>query len=111
MGVVREVLTRLTAEGLVESEPQYGFRVVPCPTLTSSTSPTPAPPSRSWYSGRPSNTAAWPGNQTSSAHTTGSNAPHRWPPAAIAALAAHIQATTNVLLDQADARLDDTATA
>ena len=29
MGVVREVLTRLTAEGLVESEPQYGFRVVP----------------------------------------------------------------------------------
>jgi DNA-binding GntR family transcriptional regulator len=29
MGVIREVLTRLTAEGLVESEPQYGFRVVP----------------------------------------------------------------------------------
>ena len=29
MGVVREVLTRLTAEGLVDSEPQYGFRVVP----------------------------------------------------------------------------------
>jgi DNA-binding GntR family transcriptional regulator len=29
MGVVREVLTRLTAEGLVESEPQYGYRVVP----------------------------------------------------------------------------------
>jgi DNA-binding GntR family transcriptional regulator len=27
MGVVREALTRLTAEGLVESEPQYGFRV------------------------------------------------------------------------------------
>ena len=29
MGVVREALTRLTSEGLVESEPQYGFRVVP----------------------------------------------------------------------------------
>ena len=29
MGVVREALTRLTAERLVESEPQYGFRVVP----------------------------------------------------------------------------------
>jgi DNA-binding GntR family transcriptional regulator len=29
MGVIREVLTRLTAEGLVEAEPQYGFRVVP----------------------------------------------------------------------------------
>ncbi|OZM75790.1 GntR family transcriptional regulator [Pseudonocardia sp. MH-G8] len=29
MGVVREALTRLTAEGLVESEPQYGFRVMP----------------------------------------------------------------------------------
>ena len=29
IGVIREVLTRLTAEGLVESEPQYGFRVVP----------------------------------------------------------------------------------
>ena len=27
MGVVREALTRLTGEGLVESEPQYGFRV------------------------------------------------------------------------------------
>ncbi|WP_064745544.1 GntR family transcriptional regulator [Pseudonocardia acaciae] len=27
MGVVREALTRLTAEGLVESEPQYGYRV------------------------------------------------------------------------------------
>lgn len=29
MGVVREALTRLTGEGLVESEPQYGFRVMP----------------------------------------------------------------------------------
>ncbi|MEC3993752.1 GntR family transcriptional regulator [Actinacidiphila sp. DG2A-62] len=29
MGVIREALTRLTAEGLVESEPQYGFRVTP----------------------------------------------------------------------------------
>jgi DNA-binding GntR family transcriptional regulator len=29
MGVAREALTRLTAEGLVESEPQHGFRVVP----------------------------------------------------------------------------------
>ena len=28
-GVAREALTRLAAEGLVESEPQYGFRVVP----------------------------------------------------------------------------------
>ena len=28
MGVVREALTRLTGEGLVESEPQFGFRVV-----------------------------------------------------------------------------------
>lgn len=28
-GVVREALTRLTAERLVQSEPQYGFRVVP----------------------------------------------------------------------------------
>lgn len=27
MGVLREALTRLTGEGLVESEPQYGFRV------------------------------------------------------------------------------------
>ena len=29
MGVVREALTRLAAEGLVESEPQYGHRVMP----------------------------------------------------------------------------------
>lgn len=29
MGVAREALTRLTAEGLVESQPQYGFRVRP----------------------------------------------------------------------------------
>lgn len=29
VGVVRETLSRLTAEGLVESEPQHGFRVVP----------------------------------------------------------------------------------
>jgi len=28
MGVVREALTRLQGEGLVESEPQFGFRVV-----------------------------------------------------------------------------------
>lgn len=29
MGVVREALSRLTAEGLVESEAQHGFRVIP----------------------------------------------------------------------------------
>ena len=29
MGVMREALVRLTGEGLVESEPQHGFRVVP----------------------------------------------------------------------------------
>ena len=29
MGVVREALTRLTGDGLVEAEPQYGFRVMP----------------------------------------------------------------------------------
>lgn len=32
MGVVREALTRLQGEGLVESEPQFGFRVVPVST-------------------------------------------------------------------------------
>ena len=29
MGVVREAVTRLAAEGLIESEPQYGHRVMP----------------------------------------------------------------------------------
>jgi DNA-binding GntR family transcriptional regulator len=185
MGVIREVLTRLTAEGLVESEPQYGFRVVPLSVadlkhladarasvetlvlgqavehgdvawesevlaahhrLERTPQQEPDDPSRL--------SASWTAAHAAYHHTLLAGCPNprllavadslrdaaelyrQWSvplahtqrdiagehraildavlardvDAASAALAAHIHATTNVLLDHADARVDDSAT-
>lgn len=186
MGVIREVLTRLTAEGLVESEPQYGFRVVPLSVadLEHLTDARAAIETLvlgqavehgdvAWESevlaahhrlertpqqaaDDPSRlSASWTAAHTDYHHTLLTACPNprllavadslrdaaelyrQWSvplapthrdiaaehrtilaavlardvDAASVALAAHIHATTNVLLDQADARIDDTATA
>ena len=75
--VIREGLTRLVEQGLVQAEPQHGFRVGRCRSATSTTSPRHGARSKGWCCASRSPTATSSGSRRSSPPTTRSNA-RRW---------------------------------